>query len=225
MAENLRVLLLVGSPKLGASNSDSLGTYLLERIEELGDTVNKLRISSCLDSEAGEQLLITSVEQAEVVILTSPLYADALPASVTRALEILAGSVSDTRRAAEIRWAALLNGGFPQPQQNSLALAICRRFAEDAGFAWAGGIALSMGEALRGRPLVDAGAPFFNVRKALGFAALALSAGEALDTPKLEALAKPSIPVPLYRVASWMDWRRQSLKERPLLEMLDRLLK
>ncbi|NOY46559.1 MAG: NADPH-dependent FMN reductase, partial [Deltaproteobacteria bacterium] len=48
-----RALLLVGSPKAGASTSGSLGTYLLERLGEHGVEGGQRRVGEVLRAPGG----------------------------------------------------------------------------------------------------------------------------------------------------------------------------
>ena len=89
---------------------------------------------------------------------------------------------------------AIANCGFPEAQRNATALAICRQLADEAGFAWAGGLALGEGGAIVGRSLAEVGGMAHNVVDALDLAAAALAAGEPAPTEAVALLARPFIP-------------------------------
>ena len=83
-------LLLVGSPKPGASSSASLGTYLLEQLEQLGLRTDTVNLTKALRSDEATEALHAAVAAADLVVLSFPLYIDSLPAPVIRALELIA---------------------------------------------------------------------------------------------------------------------------------------
>jgi hypothetical protein len=143
-------------------------------------------------------------------MLAFPLYVDSLPAPVVATLERIAA-----RRNGKCvdggRFAALVNCGFPEAAHNRTALAICQTFARQAGFGWAGALALGAGEGLvHGAPLAQAGGPAIPIRKALDLAAAALAQGEAIPQSAVDLLAKPIIPGWAYRVMGIFGWRQQA---------------
>ena len=93
-----KALLLVGSPKPGASSSESLGAYLLEELEKRGVETQTMHVTKAVRSEEATEELLAAVDSADLVVLSFPLYIDSLPAPAIRALELIAG-----RRAGE-RW-------------------------------------------------------------------------------------------------------------------------
>jgi len=90
-------LLLIGSPKAGASASLSLGQYLVDRLGDKGMATEVMAVGKMLKSSATAQELCAAVDAADLVVLASPLYVDSLPAPVTKALEMIA---EHRRRAA-----------------------------------------------------------------------------------------------------------------------------
>jgi hypothetical protein len=134
---------------------------------------------------------------------------DTLPYLATEALERIAASSPSPVRGGgrgERSFLAIANCGFPEARHCDVALAICRQFAREAGFAWAGGLALGAGGAINGRPLAQAGGMARNVTAALDAAADALARGETLS-PEIEAqMRQPLMPRGLYRLAGNAGW-------------------
>ena len=108
-----------------------------------------------------------------------------------------------------------MNCGFPEAAHNATALAICKRFAAEAGFEWAGGLALGMGEAIGGRPLEKTGGMLRNVRKALEMSAAALAEGQPLPEKAARLMAAPLVPRWLYMLIGNLRWRRQAKNTGP----------
>ena len=220
-AETRRALLIIGSPKVKSpSTSSVLGGYLADRLRELGWLSESLTLTAALLKEKGEEELLAAVERADLLILAFPLYIDALPFLVTRALEVIAQG----RRsgAKPKRFFALANNGFPEALQNGPALAICRQFSLRSGLAWAGCLALGAGEALSsGVPLSASGAdghpPTGHVMQALELAAGALANGAALPDKAQQLLEKSPIPFLPFPVWRWLfarlggrHWRQRA---------------
>lgn len=205
-----RVLLLVGSPKGPKSTSESLGTYLLERLQEQGMETETARIYPALKSEERWAAMLAAIDQADLVILAFPLYVDALPAATTRALELIAAHRQAVGPANRPQFVAIANCGFPEAQHCDTALAICRVFVREAGFEWAGGLALGAGPAIDGKPLAEAGGMVRNVVQALNQAAEALARGQAISQEATELMAKPLMPSWMYMTMGGLGWRLQA---------------
>jgi len=177
MGTTRKMLLLVGSPKRGKSTSESIGTYLLEKVKEKGMEADRILISQSISSRDGMEKLLRGVEGADIIVLTFPLYIDSLPTPVIRALEAIA---EDRKGRPDVRrqeFLAIANSGFPEARQSETALAISRRFAKETGFAWAGGLAFGGGEAIGGQPLEKAGGRARHLRRALDLSAAAIIEG------------------------------------------------
>jgi hypothetical protein len=175
---NKHALLLVGSAKpAGASASEALGTYLLDRLAEFGFTTDKVLGFRALRTEARTQALLEAVDSCDLFVLAFPLYVDTLPYLVTRALERIAQHRQGQFGAHRPRFLAIANCGFPEAHHNDTALAICRQFARAANLDWAGGLARGAGQPLGGRPLAESGGVARDAITALDLAADILAAG------------------------------------------------
>ena len=203
-----RACLLVGSPKtLKPSTSGVLGSYLIDRLQEKGWESETLTLGPAILKDRGQADLLAAVDRADLLVIAFPLYVDALPFLLTRALEIVAAPRRDGASPRPQRLVAIANSGFPEAYQSYLALAICRRFAAEAGMAWAGGLALGAGEGIvGGQPLqarMPSGSPASHVMQALDASAAALTRGEPIPAGAVREMARTPVPlVPLFL------WRR-----------------
>ena len=215
-----RALLLVGSPRTRKSTSNSLGGYLFEQLQARSVEVETIYPHTVLRSAAKTQELLDAVEGADLVTLAFPLYVDSLPAPVTEMLE----RVAEHRRGFGGRsqlFMAIVNNGFPEVAQNATAVAVCETFARQAGFEWAGSLALGGGGAIGGAPLT--GRRTAPLRRALDLAAAALAEGRPIPTAAQELFDKWRISPWAYRLIGNLGWRFQarqygawgSLKQRP----------
>ena len=219
----MNAVLLIGSPRLKKSASFTLGKYLLDRLAVRDVTGETRFVQRDVRSDETLEALTAAVAQAGLVILSTPLYVDSLPAPATRTLEVLAQRLDKRERPARQQFVAIINCGFPEAAHNDVALAICEQFARAAGFAWAGGLALGAGEAVKGRPLTESAGMARNVIAALDQAAEALAQGETIPHAAQALMRKPLIPPWMYRTMGQLGWIIQSrqygqlgkLRQRP----------
>ena len=211
-----RALLLVGSPRPGASTSQSLGTYLLQHLEQNGLHTETMTLTKALRSAEATEALHAAVAAADVLVLSFPLYVDSLPAPTIKALELIAA-----RRAGDVTpaggppsLAAIVQCGFPEASHNAVALEICRTFARQAGFDWAGGLAMGGGGIISGRSLAEVGGRVRSQARALDLAAEALSRGRQVPDDAVQLMAKPAIPAFLYRFVANRKWHKAAKELR-----------
>jgi len=199
-----RAFLIIGSPKTNVpSTSSVLGSYLLERLGDRGWETGSLTLRASLNRPEGEAALLAGIDRAGLIVLVFPLYADALPYLVTRALTVIAGNLRAATQPAK-QLVAIVNSGFPEIRQNAVALAICEEFAAQSGIAWRGGLALGAGGMIGTQPLTAAkrsGPPVRHVVQALNLTAAAL--GEGLPVPGQAAELMARNPFPLVPRALW----------------------
>lgn len=205
-----RVLLLVGSPKKSGSTSESLGKYLMDQLTNGGFSAQTAHIQTLMRSGEGQQAILELVAASDLVILSFPLYVDSLPASVIKALDLIAQKLTNSSMTKTRRLLTIVNNGFPEASQNSMAIAICKKFASEAGFEWAGGLSMGGGGVVNGNPLEKAGFPAKNARKALDLAAKDLLDGKAVSDEAVNLMAKTAIPKWLYLTVANRSWKQQA---------------
>jgi len=216
-------LLLIGSAKpAGQSTSEALGTYLAQRLQARGVTTTTMHVARAMRTEARTAELLDAVDHSDLVILAFPLYVDSLPYLVTEALERIAAHRQAQPSSAPASFLAIANCGFPEAAHNATVLAICRQFADEAGFAWAGGLALGEGGAVSGRPLAQAGGMVRNVVAALDLAAAALAEGKPAPQEAVALLAQPFIPARAYMLMGDLGWLMQARHNRALTRLAAR---
>ena len=213
MQKPTHAALLVGSPKGQSSTSNSLGTYLLEKLEQKGLSSEKVYINQCLGSEEKQAVLLRLVDSSDLIILAFPLYVDSLHSQVIKTLELIAEHEKGNLNLGKKKFVAVANSGFPEASHNNIALTVCRIFAKQVGYSWAGGLAMGGGGMIAGRPLDELGGMVRNQKKALEIAADALSQGEAIPEKAVALISKIGIPKWLY---IWMGNRgwKQELKQQ-----------
>lgn len=215
-----RALLLVGSPRTRKSTSHSLGSYLHERLAARSIETETIYPHTVLRSATKTEGLLDAVDAADLVTLAFPLYLDSLPAPIIETLERIAAHRRD-RHGRPQMFTAIANNGFPEAAHIATALAICATFARQAGFEWAGALAVGGGGTIDGAPLT--GRWTARIRQALDLAAVALADGRPIPTAAQELLDKPIVPPWAFRLMGNLGWRFQarrygagrSLKRQP----------
>lgn len=204
-----RALLIVGSPKINEpSTSAALGGCLVDRLKTRGWYTESLTLRATLNRSEGESELITQIDNAELILLVFPLYADALPYLVTKALTLIAAHRRMCRDTSPKRLMAIVNSGFPETHQNAVALAICHEFAVQNGLTWVGGLAFGAGGMIGAQWLTDAkrsGPPVRNVVSALDMTAACLAEGLPVPAEATRMITKKGLYSALFnRFYAWM---------------------
>lgn len=210
----MKALLIVGSPKGKRSVSHALGTALLARLEAGGMAVEEAIVSAALRSSEERHRLYRFADEADLVIVSFPLYVDQLPAPLVQTLELLADRRAGAQGATPWpgplaqRLVAIVQCGFYEDHQNRTAVAVMRQFAKEAGFAWAGALTMGAGGALAGKSLDKAGGMARNAVKALDLAAASLAAGGNVPEEAAALMARPIMARWLYHLAANWGFKR-----------------
>lgn len=218
--------ILIGSarPK-GTSTSESLARALAADLEQAGIACKLVYAISFVKDGRMADSALAELAGADLLIVAAPLYVDALPALVGRALELLGAHLAE--KVSPLRQVVgLLNCGFPEADHNRSALRILRAFAHANGLRWAGGLAMGAGEIIHGQPLPQARFVARAQIRALRLAANDLAAGRGISPEASRAMARPLLPAWLFRLVAPLKWwwmarrhgvARQELHARPLL--------
>lgn len=214
----MKPLVLVGSPLRAKSSSASLAQFLADRLTEKGAAEPDVHFVRDADADAAAMdRLLAALAEADLVVFSFPLYVDQLPAECIRVLERVAAHRLRQQDAPSPRFVAIANCGFPEGSQCQAALDVCRQFAREVGFAWAGGIAIGGGPMVDRKPLDEAGGAVRHLREALALAAEALAEGRAVPDKAVKKADTPPVPIWLYR---WMasrsfkkDTRRNGVRD------------
>jgi hypothetical protein len=207
-----RATLLVGSPKGPNSTSNSLGTFLLEKLHKNGVATEKAYICQSLGSDKHQAALLQLVDESDLIILAFPLYVDSLHSQVIETLELIAEHEKTKHELGKKSFVAIANSGFPEAKHNNTALAVCRIFARQTGFNWAGGLAMGGGGMIGGQPLAEIGGQVRNQQKALEIAADSLAKGEPIPEKAVTLMSKLGIPRRLYTWMGNRGWKQEAKK-------------
>ena len=200
MTDHKHVVLLVGSPKgLEAGSSVRLGRVITDGLEEAGWQCDAFHLHAAARTEEAMSELVASIEVANLVVLSAPLYVDGLPAPVIRALHGIAAHRAGSNNGNMPRFLSIINCGFVEPWQNEGAQRMLQLFCLQARFESVG--ALSLGAA---------GTMNKKVRKAFDLVVEALGKGLRVPDSVYELTRGRLIPQFLYILGGNMMWRRQA---------------
>ncbi|HYG56866.1 MAG TPA: hypothetical protein VD902_02195, partial [Symbiobacteriaceae bacterium] len=186
--------------------------YLGEQLQARGWQTERLHLSpQALEGVRGRDLL-AAVDRAGLIVLSVPLYVDTAPYPVTLAMEAIAAHRRGVSLPYVQRLLAIVQCGFPESIQNETALRIYRRWAGEAGFAWAGGLGLGGGEAVNDMPLQEIGWVGRSIRRALELTADALAEGFPVPEPAVDLMARPLVAPWLYRLFGNRSWVQEARK-------------
>lgn len=208
-----RTLLLIGSPHADGASA-SLGRYPLSLLAEAGRRTDEVRLYPALAGDERRRELVERLLGAELVLLSAPLYCDGLPAAVVEALELWSRARREANPPPGQALAAVVNSGFPEPEQSRFALTCARLFCEQSGVRWLGGLACGAGAQISGKdPAVQGPPPW---REALRLTAEALAAGRPVPHHAVELAARVRPPGAVYYLFSNPAWYALALKNRAL---------
>ncbi|MGD0643392.1 MAG: hypothetical protein ABSA75_00625 [Candidatus Bathyarchaeia archaeon] len=205
-----QALLLWGSPRTSNSNSESLGNYLLGKLNIGGHKTEKVQVQASMRSKEIQAKMLEQFSASDLLVFSFPLYMDSLLAPVIAALELMAKQRKTSAFPKTQRLVTIIHNGLLEASQSSNALAICRRFAFETGIDWAGGLCLGGGEAIGGKPLENAGFLWRNARKALNLVAKDLLEGKAVSGQAVNLMAKPFAPAWLYVFLANRTWKKRA---------------
>ena len=221
MTKITKALLLVGSPRGENSTSASIGNYLLSKLQQFEIKIEKAFLHRLVNREEKINAMLKMVKNADLIILSFPLYVDSLPAPVIKAMELIKEEKDNSEESTAHDIIAISNCGFPESEQIETALKICELFANVVGFNWKGGIAFGGGEAIHGIPLEERGGMVRNVIKGLDLVAKCLIEGETLSSEALNLISRPLIPKGMYKTMGNLGWHLQARKYKSRKKLRD----
>lgn len=216
-------LVLVGSSKpRGTSTSEALGTALLERLVARGIRGRVLHVHRDAHDARGLNTVAAALRGVDLLILATPVYIDALPWLLTRALDAFARDRAAMPHPSPLAVAMLANCGFPEARHASVARTMGALFARDARARWAGALQLGAGALINGSPIAEAGHLVQSLLPLLDRAADALARGERLEDETIQGFQEPLIPALAYAAVGDATWLWTAAHEGALRRLWDK---
>lgn len=211
--EKRKALLIIGSPKFTNSASENLGNLLLSGLVSQGFEGQVEHVGKVLRN-GNTAKLFEAMSSANVVIVSSPLYVDSLPAPLISILEQYRGIPGIGAGLVGV-----VNSGFPESSQSRFALDMLRFFANRNDFCWLGGFAVGCGGVFGGKKDLLKFKPAQNVVTAFHKAVLHLSGGEAIPGEALALASKEIMPKGVYTMMGNVGWYSLAVKYRTLFRL------
>lgn len=226
MTHPRNALLLIGSPRGEKSNSHVIGKFLLDKLEEKGLVPEELFAARLVNTNEGTGRLLKAVDNADMIVLATPLYVDSFPSPVIKALELInqhRKAVSPPKSQVLV---AIMNSGFPEKEHMDIALKILQNFAQESSFKWGGGIRVGWGMALNSEPLSEKKGMTRKLTAGLSLASINLSQGQPMSQ-KAEDLAS-TLFLPLFVAKAMVhllgnrEWDKQAKSNNAQKQMCNR---
>ena len=203
------IVALLGSPKARGGVSATLAGHVRDWLAARGAAVRVFSLPDARQDEDVFAALAEALDEADGAYLSFPVYADAIPGATVEVLERLCAYRREIAPDREQDFFAAANCGFPEPANCDAALAMCRLFAREAGFAWLGGVAVGGGGMYEGRELDRMGFLGAKARRALeAKASLLLGEGQSAGLHGEDVTVPCPIPDRLYQWLADLGWRR-----------------
>lgn len=177
----------------------------LQRLEQRGWQTEKLYAARTTRLKKNHsEPLIGALKEADLLILSAPVYFDSLPALVLKGLDD-AASFELVRKPALL---PIVQCGFPESSHTRLALEILWHFAQQQNWPWAGHLALGGGGYLDGQN-IDAHSRFTSLQTLFDEVAQALGgtigvAGPVAASGSAAASLGPALSTPRLNLISWV---------------------
>jgi multimeric flavodoxin WrbA len=181
MSQPRNVLLLIGSPRGERSNSYAIGKFLLDKLEEKGLVSEEAFANRLVSTREGAQKLLKSVDNADIIVLATPLYVDSFPSPLIKTLELINEHQKAVIPTKPQMLVTIINSGFPEKEQMNIALKIIQNFAHESNFKQGGEIRVSWGMALNSEPLNEKKGQTRKLTAGLSLAAVNLSEGQPMS--------------------------------------------
>lgn len=196
----MKTLLISGSPRMSKSTSVYLLNAIKDRLGENNETM-LFELSKNVDNKTAKKI-IENLSDADNIVVAYPLYVDCLPSHLLSALKYIEENMES--RKNEIHVYQIVNNGFYDAQQNSIAIDIVWQWCRKCSMKKGAALAVGAGEMAQQAPLGHG--PSTNLGKAVDGLVQNIMNNNSKDTVYVE----PNFPRFLYKMAAHMGWRRQA---------------
>lgn len=198
----MKILMICGSPRVTGSTS----MYILEALKENLENQNEIIIyeTSKLEAQNQMQQMISDIQSSDSIVLAFPLYVDGIPSNLLEVLKNIETSKSGKQK--EIMVYSIVNNGFYDAVQNSIAIDMIWNWCEKCNMKKGRALGIGAGGMAQTAPLGHG--PSVNLGKSLErFVAdiMERKTGETIFT-------EPNFPRFLYQLAAHTGWRQQAKK-------------
>lgn len=207
----MKIALINGSPKAKNSGSE----YIIHTLKSLLPKENEIIECNLRTAKLSNEEL-EHIVQCNVLVFAFPLYFDGIPSHLVDCLYQIETYLK-TKLIHKITVYSIVNCGFYEGQQNSIALEIMKNWCEKAKINWGQGLGIGGGGMLPMFASIPEGkGPKKNFSEAIKTIANSIYTCTTGDNIYIS----PNFPRVIYKLAAEMGWRQQikanGLKKRDL---------
>ena len=192
----MKIVMLSGSPRPQRSTS----MYLLQALKEKLAEGNEIVILQAIAQNTAA--IVEALSGCNALVIACPLYVDGVPSNLLEVLRAVEAAKIRGRIKTMVYF--IVNNGFYEARQNSIAIRILWHWCDQSGFSRGYAIGVGAGELVQAAPLGHG--PSANLGKAIALL--------AEDIPlRMEAewsYIRPNFPRFLYKLAAHHNWRKQA---------------
>jgi multimeric flavodoxin WrbA len=197
---NMKIALINGSPKAKESASEAVLQMLKPLLHDENEIIEYDFRKSMLNVNELEQ-----IAECNALVFAFPLYVDGIPSHLLNCLYQMEAFFK-TKPAGNLTVYSLVNCGFYEGQQASIALEIMKNWCDKAKLNWGQGIGIGGGGMLKILTGVPNGqGPKKNLWIALESIASNITAAAAADNIYIS----PNLPRFIYKLGAEAGWRQQ----------------
>lgn len=214
----MKIVSLIGSNRGEKSTSASLVNYMAQQFLSLGITISNHYAIRIFHQSHGQDVFLKDLMESDLLILSSPVYVDLLPAPLIYVLEGVRERLGRNGLAGR-KILAIIHSGYPEPQQRRPSLEMCRHFAREMGMEWCGGLSFGGSSPINGQPLESMGGMTKGIRSALDQTAEKTVKGDLSGVETLALEDRSTIPLPprlvklMLNAMTWNNARKSGLKD------------
>ena len=202
----MKIALINGSPKFKHSASGIILNSIKPKLQDNNSIEEYTFRTSEINNEDLEQ-----ISKCNVILFTFPLYVDGIPSHLLRCLYQME-KYFNSNKSNDISVYTIVNIGFYEGKQASIAIEMMRNWTEKANLKWGQGIGIGGGGMMSMiSSSTDNKGPMKDVHIALTALATNILALKTAD----EIYTSPGIPRIVYKIGGEMGWR-QSVKKNGL---------
>ena len=202
----MKIALINGSPKFKHSASGIILNSIKPKLQDNNSIEEYTFRTSEINNEDLEQ-----ISKCNVILFTFPLYVDGIPSHLLRCLYQME-KYFNSNKSNDISVYTIVNIGFYEGKQASIAIEMMKNWAEKAKLKWGQGIGIGGGGMMSMiSNSTDNKGPMKDVHIALTALATNILALKTAD----EIYTSPGIPRIVYKIGGEMGWR-QSVKKNGL---------
>ena len=205
-----QVIGLVGSPRLEKSASYAMVSFLCSEFKKRGWMTDYFFSHRVWQNDDRFEELVTTIKKADLIVMTYPLYVDAIPAPLVKTLDNLVRSKDVFSQSKTVM--AIVNNGFPEPDQNVLSVQMIRVFTQKMDWKWAGGLMIGGGGIVSQMPIDEGRGPVKRVKEAFLLTAEGIINDGKVPLDASALLSKPLMNKWIYVRMAHLGWRRRARK-------------